>query len=56
MVQKGYFGLLGNIHILVNDSIISYQNIHVYRTETIDMGKISLIPWYLCNTQIQSSY
>ena len=31
--KKGYFGLLGNAHILVYYPIISYQRIEVYRDE-----------------------
>ena len=39
MVQNGYFGLLGNYHILVYYPSISYQRIEVYRVETMDMGR-----------------
>ena len=35
----GYFGLLGNDHILDYYPIISYQRIKIYRVETIDMGR-----------------
>ena len=37
--EKGYFGILGNDHILVHYPIISYQRIKVYKVETIDMGR-----------------
>ena len=39
MVQKGYFGLLGNAHILVYYPILSCQYIYIYRVETLDMGR-----------------
>ena len=35
--ERGYFGLLGNDHILVCYLIISYQRIKFYRVETMDM-------------------
>ena len=31
--ERGYFGLLGNTHILVYYPLISYQRIEVYRVE-----------------------
>ena len=36
--EKGYFGLLGNAHILFYYPILSYQRVEVYRVETMDMG------------------
>ena len=39
VVKRGYFGLLGNGHILVYYPLISYQRINVYRVETMDMGR-----------------
>ena len=41
--ERGYFGLLGNDHILVYYPIISYQRIKVYGVEIIDMG---IFRWY----------
>ena len=38
IVQKGYFRLLGNNHILVYYPIISYPSINVNGIETMDMG------------------
>ena len=53
MVQNRYFALLGNTHNLVYYPIVSYQNIKVYRVETMDMGKIPLTYWCRWNMQIQ---
>ena len=42
VVQKGYFGLLGNTHILVYYPIVSSLKIDIYRFETLDMCNIPL--------------
>ena len=41
--KRGYFGLLGNDHILVHYPIISYQRIKFYRVEIMDMGRFYLL-------------
>ena len=40
--ERGYFVLLGNVHILVYYPTISYQRIKFYRVETMDMGRFSI--------------
>ena len=55
MVQKGYFELLGNTHILVYHPIVLSQKIEVYRVETLDMGEIPLTHWCQWNMQMQLS-
>ena len=37
--EKGYFGILGNDHILVYYPMISYQRIKFYKVETMDVGR-----------------
>ena len=53
MAQKGYFGVLGNTHILVYYPIVSSQKIEVYMVETLDVGKIQLTHWCQCNIKIK---
>ena len=48
--ERGYFGLLGNNHILVYYPIISYQRIKVYRVETIYMVRL------LWNNDVSGKY
>ena len=54
MLQMGFFGLLGNTHILVYYPITSSQNIEVYKFDTMDMGKITLAHWCQWNMQMQT--
>ena len=39
MVRNGIFGTIGEQSYIVYYPIISYQNIKVYRVETMDMGR-----------------
>ena len=55
VVQKGYFGLLEDTHVLVIYPIVSYQKVEVYRVETLEMGNILLTHLYQCKMQIQLS-
>ena len=50
MLQMGFFGLLGNTHILVYYPILPSRKIEVYGVETMDMGKIPLNHWCQWNT------
>ena len=39
MVRNGIFWTIGEQSLFLNDPIISYQRIKVYRVETMDMGR-----------------
>ena len=50
MVQNGVFWAIGEQSYLVYYPIISYQNIKVYRFETMDMGR------YHCNNGVIGTF
>ena len=53
--KRGYFGISGNNNVLVYYPIMTFQDIEVYRVETMDTGKIPLTHWCQWNIQMQIS-